>query len=68
LFPQAITSLREAITRDPKNATLFYHLGMAYAKSGDNDKARVALGQALRLQSDFDGADEARQTLAGLPK
>ena len=63
---QAITALREATDRAPKNATFHYHLGMAYAKAGDKVKARAALETALKLQSDFPGADEARSTLASL--
>jgi len=43
-----------------------FHMGMLYAKSGDNAKAREALEKALALNPDFDGAAEARKTLATL--
>ena len=39
---------------------------MAYAQSGDKVKAKASLEQALKLQSDFAGADEARKTLTAL--
>jgi hypothetical protein len=39
---------------------------MTYAKSGDRERARKALETALRLKSDFEGANEARSLLATL--
>ena len=66
MLPQAISALKEATDRDPKNAGFHYHLGMAYAKVGDKAKAKASLETALRLQSTFPGADEARSTLASL--
>jgi Flp pilus assembly protein TadD len=39
---------------------------MIYAQNGDKEKARVALEQALKLSSNFEGAAEARKTLTDL--
>jgi hypothetical protein len=38
-------------------------LGLAYAGSGEDARER-AFGRALKLTSDFSGADEARSFLA----
>jgi tetratricopeptide (TPR) repeat protein len=62
----AIGSFQASIDKDQKNALYHYHLGLAYAKNGDRDKARVSLEQALSLNPKFDGAAEAQKTLASL--
>jgi len=64
----AVPPLRESVEGDPKNPAYHYHLGLAYAKAGDNAKARAALQQALTLKPDFEGAADAKQLLASLPK
>jgi tetratricopeptide (TPR) repeat protein len=66
LYPLAIATLGRAAERDPKNPTFQYHLGLAYARSGDAGRAKARLEAALRLQPGFDGASEARRVLAGL--
>ena len=55
------------IEKDPLNAAYHYHLGLAYVKSGDTARGRPAIERALQLKPDFQGAAEAKQTLAGLP-
>ncbi len=62
----AVKTLENSVGKDPKNVIFQYHLGLAYAKAGQSIKARRALEEALRLKPDFDGADEARKTLASL--
>ena len=62
----AVAPLLQSIQKDPTNATYHYHLGMAYAGSGDKDKARASLQKALSLDGNFSGATEARQALQGL--
>ena len=66
LYPFAIRTLGTAVELDPKNPTLHYHLGLAYARSGDAGRARTTLETALRLKSDFEGAADASKVLAGL--
>jgi len=66
LSAMAVNPLLQSIQKDPKNATYYYHLGMAYAGSGDKDRARVSLQRALSLDANFSGAAEARETLQGL--
>ena len=62
----AIPPLELSVKKDPKNAQYHYHLGLAYLKAGKRDKARESLEAALKLQPDFQGADEARSALASL--
>jgi Tfp pilus assembly protein PilF len=63
---QAVALLEDSVKQDSGNPSYHYHLGMAYLQSGDQPKARQSLQQALRLKSDFSGADEARRALATL--
>jgi tetratricopeptide (TPR) repeat protein len=66
LSAMAVSPLLQSVQKDPKNATYHYHLGMAYAGTGDKDKARASLQRALALDANFTGSVEARQTLSGL--
>jgi tetratricopeptide (TPR) repeat protein len=63
---QAIAPLRDSVAKDPQNPVYQFHLGLAYAKTGEKPKAREALEQALKLNPDFDGAAEARKVLSEL--
>jgi tetratricopeptide (TPR) repeat protein len=66
LYELSISTLKRAVDSEPKNAAFQYHLGLAYAKYGDKDKAKPIIETALRLKSDFTGADDAKRLLAGL--
>jgi Flp pilus assembly protein TadD len=59
----AVTFLKQAAAAQPANAIYQYHLGAAHALNNDKINARQALDKALRLQSSFDGADDARKIL-----
>ena len=65
-YDSAISELSESVKLLPENPTVQFHLGMAYYKKGENAKAKVQLEKALSLSEEFDGADEARKTLAEL--
>jgi Flp pilus assembly protein TadD len=62
----AIEPFEKSVEKDPKNPAYHFHLGLAYAKTGDSPRARQALQQALALSSNFAGAADARQLLASL--
>ena len=62
----AIGSFQASVEKDAKNPLYHYHLGLAYAKNGEKDKARDSLKQALSLNPKFEGASEAQKTLATL--
>jgi tetratricopeptide (TPR) repeat protein len=66
LYPLAVKTLRQAVEQTPTNPVFHYHLGLAYAKSGEPARAKTALQTALRLRPDFQGADEAKRTLGSL--
>ena len=62
----ALPVLRRASEQDPNNPQYLYHLGMLYAKNGDEAKARSTLQRALAMRPDFEGANDARAALASL--
>jgi len=62
----AIPPLEQCVLKEPTNAIYHFHLGLAYAKAGHADKARGSLSRALKISANFQGADQARQALAGL--
>lgn len=64
LSERAIEYLRRAVERDAESALLQYHLGMAYAESGEDAKARVALQKALSLDPKFAEAERAKKALS----
>jgi tetratricopeptide (TPR) repeat protein len=61
-----VRSLEDSLAKKPNDAVVLYHLGLTYAKLGDNDKARTALTQALSVNPQLDGAETARRTLAAV--
>ena len=66
LVSLAVTSLEECATKDPKNGTYAYHLGLAYAKHGDTGRARTQLERALKLNLADDLSADARRVLSSL--
>jgi len=62
----AVTALQEAASQAPLDPSIHYRLGLAYLKDGDKKKARGSFEQALRLNSDFKEAEDARRALATL--
>lgn len=67
LYTSAIDEFKVGVQQQPRNPIYHFHLGLAYAKNGQQALARQALDRALRMDPDFSGAAEARQTLASLP-
>jgi Flp pilus assembly protein TadD len=70
-YHSAVDSLREALrlardSRFPDNSHLHYHLGMAYAKSGETSLARQQLEAALKINPNSPDAADARKQLAQL--
>ena len=66
VYGQAIGLLEESAKKMPTHPLVQYHLGMAYYKKGDSDRAREQLEKALNIQPDFPGSEQARQVLAEL--
>jgi tetratricopeptide (TPR) repeat protein len=59
----AISRFEQSIAADPQNAMYHYHLGLAYTKNGEHDRARRALKTALALNPKL---TDAQQALASL--
>ena len=66
LVSRAIPPLQVSVLRAPSNPTFWYHLGLAYAKSGETTQAKKALDRALDLNPTFPDASDARAVLASL--
>jgi tetratricopeptide (TPR) repeat protein len=64
LYDSAVMEFKAAIDIDGSNPIFFYHLGLAYHELGRTEEARSSLENALKIQSDFKGADKARKILA----
>ena len=62
LYAAAIEQLNDGAAKLPDNAVAHYHLGMAYLRNGDTEKARAELKSALNL-GPFPQADEAKRAL-----
>jgi putative PEP-CTERM system TPR-repeat lipoprotein len=59
----AVEPYERALAKDPNNAAVHYHLGLALASGGDRVRARESLQTALKLQPGF---ADARRELASL--
>jgi tetratricopeptide (TPR) repeat protein len=66
LAEQSISLFQQALEKDTTNALTHFHLGMAYAKLGEDSKAITALKKALALDPKMSEAEEARRTLRDL--
>jgi tetratricopeptide (TPR) repeat protein len=63
---RAIGPLEAGVQKSPGDAVMHYHLGVAYMQTGEFDKAKRSLTKALELKPDFEGAQDARKTLASI--
>ena len=68
LYGNAIQEFLDSLKQIPDHPVVNYHIGLAYHKKGDNQKALDALKTALSLNDKFDGADNARQIIDELEK
>ena len=66
IYERALSLLTESVSQLSDNPEVQYHLGMTYYRLGNTEEAKQALAQALQLNAQFPGAEEARQTLARL--
>jgi tetratricopeptide (TPR) repeat protein len=70
-YSPAVDTLEAAIaltqqSKTADNPRYHYHLGMAYAKSGDAARARGQLQRMLKMSPDSSDASDARKELASL--
>ena len=62
--PDALRLLKQALVKAPGHPVLNYHLGMAYAQSGEKTEARQLLTQALQSKQPYPWFEEAKSMLA----
>ena len=65
-YESAVSEFRDCLAKMPDNATVNYHLGLAYYKLGESAKSKIQLEKALRLDANFEGAENARNILSKL--
>ena len=65
-FTDARATLERAASLTPTSSEIRYHLAMAQLRTGDTERARDNLEQALAGAGRFSGAREARAALASL--
>ena len=59
----ALSLIQQSVSKIPENPEVWYHLGMVQYKLGKRQEAKVALDKALELNSEFSGAQEAKDIL-----
>lgn len=70
-YQEAVDQFIPSLRKHPENPVTHYHLGMAYYRLGEKSKALQELRRALLLNQKyynekFNGADEARATIAAI--
>jgi len=66
VYQRALALLEESAAKLPDNPAVQYHLGLTYAKLGNKEGARKALGAAANSKRPFRQLAEARRALAEL--
>lgn len=66
VYNSAITLFKEAVKKEPENATYNYHLGLAYVRSGQAAQARQQLDRVVKIKPDSSEANDLKQALAQL--
>jgi tetratricopeptide (TPR) repeat protein len=64
VYTSAIGLFKEAVKKEPENATFVYHLGLAYAKNGQAALARQQLDRVSKIKPGSSEAEDLRRTLA----
>jgi len=66
LYDAAIRELQGSAEKIPENASVRYHLGLAYNENGNKELAKKEFAEALRIDEEFEGSDNARKLLSEL--
>jgi Tfp pilus assembly protein PilF len=64
MFGSAVTTLQSSVDHDANDPMSRYHLGFAYARTGDLAKSKTHLVRALQMNPKAPLADEARRVLS----
>jgi tetratricopeptide (TPR) repeat protein len=70
-YQSAVDLFQEALklgekNKNPDEATVHYHLGLAYEKTGNNNLARQQLERVLKIDPNYGQASEVKKQLAQL--
>ena len=70
-YQSAVDLFQEALklgekSKAPDDATVHYHLGLAYEKTGKNDLARQHLERVLKINPNYSEAADVKKQLAQL--
>jgi Flp pilus assembly protein TadD len=63
VYTSAINLFKEAVKKEPDNALFNYHLGLAYAKTGQAGLAKQQLDRVVKLKPNFPEVDELRRAV-----
>jgi len=63
VYTSAINLFREAVKKEPDNALFNYHLGLAYAKTGQAGLAKQQLDRVVKIKPNFPEVDELRRAV-----
>jgi len=63
VYTSAVNLFKEAVKKDPDNAIFNYHLGLAYAKTGQAALARQQLDRAVKLKLNSPEVEELRRAV-----
>jgi len=65
-YSDAVEVLEQVVTAMPEIQIFNYHLGMAYYKNGDKEKAKTHLEKSISGEAEFQGIEDAKQILKSL--
>jgi tetratricopeptide (TPR) repeat protein len=63
VYTSAINLFKEAVKKEPDNALYNYHLGLAYAKTGQAGLAKQQLDRVVKIKPNFPDVDELRRAV-----
>lgn len=64
VYTSAINLFKEAVKKDPENELFNYHLGMAYAKSGQAALAKQQLDRLVKIKPSSSNVEDLRKAMA----
>ena len=65
---EALRLMKHALAKSPETPILNYHLGIAFFQFGKPTEARLYLSRALKTREQFQGRQDAEQTLAQIER
>jgi len=66
VYTTAINLFKDAVKKEPDNATFNYHLGLAYARNGQAALARQQLDRMVKIKPGSSEVEELRKAMASV--